>query len=210
MRNLARLLDRITLQRTNADGVIDHLAAAVGFAGVLADVGAGGREGVVLANQTHGIGVAPFAYEGDVARDIDVGGTERTAGNSLLFGDEAVAAGSMLHVVVAEAAQAEQDGIRSLHANGAIGGIGDGCGGLLQCVNGICIPLAVQQFFKQLDHDRQPDSAWDAFAAALRAGKLKVVQGGFNRAESWRTCHQTALHPCMKLLQRRLQLKRGL
>ena len=46
---MAAMLHGIELQRPDIDAVVDHIAAAAGLAGMLANHSAGDGEGVVLA-----------------------------------------------------------------------------------------------------------------------------------------------------------------
>mgnify|MGYP001735777011 CR=1 FL=1 len=50
---------------------------------MLTDEAAGGRKWIVLADQTDGIGVAAFAYQGNVTRNIHMGRAKGNARNRL-------------------------------------------------------------------------------------------------------------------------------
>ena len=65
----------IALQATDIDGIVHHIPAAAGLAGMLADIGAGRGEGIVLADQAHCISAATLPYQRHVAGDIHAGGT---------------------------------------------------------------------------------------------------------------------------------------
>ena len=54
----------VTLEAADIHGVVDHIPAAAGLTGVLADVGAGHREGIVLTDEPHRVGAAARADQG--------------------------------------------------------------------------------------------------------------------------------------------------
>ena len=56
--NNACMVDRIALETADVDRVVDHVAAAARLARMLADIGAGRGERIVLADELHGVGVA--------------------------------------------------------------------------------------------------------------------------------------------------------
>ena len=77
------MIDSVPLEAADVDGIIDHIPAAAGLAGMLADEGAGGGEGVILADQAHCVGIAALGHQGDIAGDIHPGGAEGHAGHRL-------------------------------------------------------------------------------------------------------------------------------
>ena len=58
-----RVIHRIPLQAADVHGVVHHAAAAVVLTGVLAHIGAGEGEGVVLADEAHGVIVAAGPHQ---------------------------------------------------------------------------------------------------------------------------------------------------
>ena len=72
-RHHAGMVHRVALEGPDVDAVVDHVPAAAGFAGVLAHQGAGHGEGVVLADQAHGVGIPAFAHQRHIAGDIHTG-----------------------------------------------------------------------------------------------------------------------------------------
>ena len=56
--HLGRVVHRIALERADVDGVVHYASPARELAGMLADEAAGKREGVVLADEAHGVVVA--------------------------------------------------------------------------------------------------------------------------------------------------------
>ena len=92
---------------------------------MLADVRAGRGEGVVLADEAHGVGVAAVLDQHEVARNIHARGAQRHAGNGLAHAAEAAVAQNMLFVVVAEALHAVEHQARRIAADGAVGAVDD-------------------------------------------------------------------------------------
>ena len=82
--HVAGVIHGVPLQTADVDGVVDHVAAAPRLAGVLADIGAGGGEGVVLPDQTHGVGTATLAHQCHVAGNVHPGGAQSHAGDGQL------------------------------------------------------------------------------------------------------------------------------
>ena len=82
-RDLPGTVDGDPLEAADIDGVIDHIAAAAGLAGMFADKGAGGGEGVVLSYKADGVLISSGGHKGYVARDIDPGGTHGDTGHGL-------------------------------------------------------------------------------------------------------------------------------
>ncbi len=133
---------------------------------MLTHQGAHGGEGVVLADQANGVGVAPLPHQGDVAGGIDVGGTQLHAGDALEVGGAA----ALVHVgqvVVLEGYIAVQNHLGSLEADGAVGAVHDGVGRAENGVQVLLAALAVQQAVQQVSQTVQTDPAGDALAAAL-------------------------------------------
>ena len=73
-----------TLDAADVDRIVHHAAAAVGLARVLADIAAGGREGVVLADQAHGVIVTAGTHECNVARNIHSGRAQCHTGHRMI------------------------------------------------------------------------------------------------------------------------------
>ena len=129
--HIPRRIHRVALEGPDVHGVIDHVPAAAGLAGVLADVGAGHREGIVLADEADGVLAAAGAYERNIAGDVDAGGTQRHAGHGVLQIAQAAVVVDVLPVVVREAVNSVQHQLGRVPPDGAGGGGGDGLGGLL-------------------------------------------------------------------------------
>ena len=120
------MIDCIALEAPDIDGRVDHVAAAARLARVLADVRAGGRHGVILADQAHRVGVPSLAHQRDIARHVHARRTERHAGHGVLKRGEAPVVLHMVHVVVPEALKAAQDQLRCVASDGAVSRGDDG------------------------------------------------------------------------------------
>ena len=92
---------------------------------MLADKAAGGRERVVLADQTDRIGVSSFFHKRHIARNVHMGRADRDTGNRLVVGTGTASVPDMLHIVIAVADESLVDHVRRLIADGAVGGIHD-------------------------------------------------------------------------------------
>ena len=106
IRNIARVVDRVALEPADVDGGVYHVAAAARLAGMLANICAGRRHGIVLADQAHRVCIPPFAHQSDIARNIDARRTQRHARHGILKRGKASVMLYMVHIVVAEALKA--------------------------------------------------------------------------------------------------------
>ena len=140
------LVHGIALQRPDVHRVVHHAAAAAGLAGVLADVGAGHREGVVLADQAHRVGVPARVDQGDVAGDVHSGRTQGHAGHWVFQAAQAPVAEDVFLIVVPEALKSHQHKLSCVDADGTVGGVYNGLGSLLNAVQNPNIRLSVQHF----------------------------------------------------------------
>ena len=106
IRNIARVVDRVALEAPDIDGRVYHIAAAARLTRMLANICAGRRHGVILADQAHRVCIPPFAHQGDIARDIDACRTQRHARHGILERCKASVVLYMVHIVVAESLKA--------------------------------------------------------------------------------------------------------
>ena len=83
-RHIGRVIARKALDAADVHRVVHHAAAAARLARMLADVRAGRGEWVILADQADCIGIASFAGQGDVTRNINSGRAQSYAGNRLI------------------------------------------------------------------------------------------------------------------------------
>ena len=180
------MVHRVALQGADVDAVVDHVAAAAGLAGVLAHQGAGGGEGVVLADEAHGVGIALIAHQGHIARYVHAGGAQGHAGHRLVQLQQAAAVDDVLHIVVAEADDAPQHHVGGLKADGAVRRVLDDPGGALDQVDGIQGGVAVQHIFQQLGQLAQAHAAGHTLAAGLCMAQLEEGDGEVHRAQARR------------------------
>ena len=142
---------------------------------MLTHIGAGRREGIVLADQLYGIAVAALADQGNIAGNIHMGGAGRHTGHGMAQPADAAAMQHVLLVVLAETAHAPKHHVRSLIANGAVGGIGNHLRGVFDQINGGKIGRAVQHLLDQNSQLRKAHAAGHAFAAGLRMAQAQKV-----------------------------------
>lgn len=126
--HLARRVAGKALEAADVDGVVEHVAAAAGLAWMLADVAAGHRKWVVLADQAHRIGRAAFANEGDVAGHVDLGWAQRHAWHRLLHIAEAAVVLDVLLVILAKALEPAEHKACGVGADGAGSGVDNDVG----------------------------------------------------------------------------------
>ena len=176
---------------------------------MLAYVGAGHREGVVLADEADGVLAAAGVDEGDIAGDVDAGRTQGHAGDGVFQVAQAAVVVDVLPVVVREAADPVEHQLGGVAANGAGGGGGDGLGGLLDelHVPGLGPPL--QHIPQQDGQLAQAHPAGDALPAGLGVAEVEKVHGHVHRTQTWRRCGDAALHVVVELVNHHLRLVRG-
>ena len=204
--HLPRLVHGIALQRPDIHRVIHHPAAAAGLAGVFTDVGAGHREGVVLADQAHRIGVPAGVDQGDIAGDVHSGGAQGHAGHGVFQAAQAPVAEDMLLIVVPEGLKAHQHQLGGVDADGAVGGVHDGLGRLLDPAEDADVRLAVQHLLQHPGELPQADPAGDALSAGLGMAEIQEVQCHVDGAQTRRTGSDPALHIPVELVHYRLGL----
>src|SRR5699024_6481963 len=112
----------VALEAPDVHGVVDHVPAAAGLAGMLADVGAGHREGVVLADEPHRVVAAAGVDEGDVAGDVHPGGAQGHTGHRVFEAAQAAVVVDVFPVVVGKAVDAVEHQTGGVLADGAGGG----------------------------------------------------------------------------------------
>ena len=194
VRHIARIIHRIALEAADIDRVVDHVAAAARLAGMLADVSAGRGEGIVLADESHGVCIAAVFDQHKVARNIHARGTQRHAGNALAHAAETAVAQDMLFIVVAEALYTVEHQSRRVAADGAVGAVDDHMRQTLDDRNGLHRRLALKHQFHQLRELAETDAAGNALAAGLRMAKIQKALGKIHRTKARRACGNTPLH----------------
>jgi hypothetical protein len=194
----------IALQTPDIDGVVDHVPAAPGLAGVLADVGAGSGEGIVLTDQAHGVGVASLAHQRHVARHVHAGGTQRHTGDRQLQTGQTPVVQDVLLVIVPETVQTVQHQPRRVPSDGAVGGVHNGAGRLFDDVDGAQVGGAVQHRFDELAQLPQTDAAGHALAAGLGVAQRQKRQRHVHGTQARRTGGDAALHVAVEVIHHRL------
>ncbi len=117
------------LSAADVDRVVHHGAAAANFAGVFANQGAHRGQRIVLANQAHGVAIASFGDQGDIAGDIHAGRALRHAGHGLVeFQGAAAIAQNCSSKSSRNPSTPLQDHLRRFIADGAVGRIRRYCG----------------------------------------------------------------------------------
>ena len=174
--HIAGGIDGVALEAADVDRFVEHGAAAARFAWMLADIGAGHREWIVLADQAHRVGAAAFANQRDVARNIDAGWAERHAWHWLFHVAEAAMVLDVFDVVVAEAFQAGEHQTRCVGADGTGGCALNDLRGALHDFEVFHFALAAQDAAHQVRKLAETDAAWHAFSAGLRVAEIEEVQ----------------------------------
>ncbi len=190
----------VALQAADVDGVVDHIPAAARLAGMLADVGAGHGEGIVLADQPHRVGAASLAYQGHIAGNVHAGGTQGHAGHRQLQARQTAVVQDVLLVVVPEALQPVQHQSGGVAPDGAVGGVHDGPGGFLDNGQGahVAVPsstvaislLSCPRPMRQGTHLPQ-DWAWHS---------CRNDQGHIHRAQPRRAGGDAPLHVAVEIV----------
>ena len=177
---------------------------------MLADVGAGDGEGVVLADEADGVLVSPRADEGDIPGDVHPGGAEGHAGHRVLQVPQTAVVADMLPVVVGKALHAVQDQLCGVASDSAGGGPGDGPGGLLDDLHVAGLGPAVEHVGEEDGQLSQPHPAGDALPAGLGVAEVQKVQRQVHRTEARRRRGDAALHVVVELVHHHLGPVRGL
>ena len=188
------MIDRVALEAANVDGRIDHIAAAARLAGMLADIGARRRHGVILADEAHGVRIASFAHERDIARNVNAGRTKRHTGHGILQRSKAAVVLHMVHIIVTEALKAAQDELRCVTADRTVRRGNDRARRSFDGVNGHHCAGSVQNLSHQRGKLAKADPARHTFAARLRVAELQERQRHVNGAQSGRAGRDSAFH----------------
>ena len=194
----------VALQPPDVHGVVDHVPAAPGLAGVLADIGAGHGEGVVLADEPHRVGAAARADQGDVSGDVHPRRAQGHAGHRVLQAAQAAVVVDVLPVVVGKALQAVEHQPGGVLPDGAGGGLLNGAGGVGDDLHVPGLGPAVQHIGQKCGELGQPYPAGDALAAGLGVAQVQEVQRHVHRAQARRRGGNPALHIVVELLHHHL------
>ena len=208
--HIAGVVHSVALQPTDVQGVVHHVPAAAGLAGMLADVGAGGGEGIVLPDKPHGIGAAALVHQGDVTGDIHAGGAQSHAGHRVLQAAQAAVVENVLLIVIPETLQAHQHQIGGVNADGAVRRVHDDLGSGLDPVQDLQLGLALQHLPDHVGKLGQSDAAGHALAAGLGLAQVQEIQRHIHRAQARRAGGDPPFHVPVQLLHHSLCLTRHL
>ena len=200
----------VALEPPDIQGIVHHIPAAAGLAGVLADIGAGGGEGVVLADQAHRVGTAALVHQGDISGDVHAGRAQRHAGHGVFQAPQAPVVEDVLLIVVPEAPEAHKDQIGRVNADGTVRRVHNHLGGALNAVQDLHAGLAVQHLPDHVGKLGQPHPAGHALAAGLGTAQIQKVQRHIHRTQSRRAGGDPPLHVPVQLLHHGLGLAGGL
>ena len=164
------------LQPADVHRVVHHAAAALGLAGVFAHIGAGGGEGVVLADEPHRVAVTALPHQGHIAGHVHMGRADGHTGHGVAQGADAPAMEGVLLKILPEAPHALEDHVGGLIADGAVGGVGNDPGGGLDEVDGLFGGGAVQHLLDEVGQLAQSHPAGHALSAGLCMTKAQKVQ----------------------------------
>lgn len=188
------MIDGISLESADRHSVIDHVAAATRFTGMLAYHRTGSRERVVLADQPYCVGITPFGDQRNVSGNIHPGGAERHTGNRLVQAAEAAVPQNMLLIVIPEALKPLENHRGRLTSDGAVGGIHNHPRRLFQEAKGVETGLSIKHLLEQTGQLPKSDAAGNTLSTGLRMTEVQKREGQVNRTESRRTCGDAALY----------------
>ena len=163
----------IALQATDIDGIVHHIPAAAGLAGMLADIGAGRGEGIVLADEPHGVRKAARLDQGNITRDVHPGGTHGYTGHRVSQRTEAAVVEDMLLKILPKAPDTGENQVCGVNADGTVRRVHNDLCGLLQMPQHPQIGVSVQNLREHIGQLGQSDAAGNAFAAGLRPAQVQ-------------------------------------
>ena len=204
--HFARVFHRVAFEAADVDGGVHHAPATAHFAGVFADEPAHRHEGVVLADEAHGVRASARFDEGYVARNVHARRALRHAGNGLVEGAFATPVFDVFDEIVAESFDSFQDHARRFVADGAVGGIVDALRRLPDEFDGVQRRVAVQNVVQKFFQRPQPDAAGHAFAAGLGMAHLQKGCRHIHGAKPGRAGADAAFHIFVQLLHGGLRL----
>ena len=173
---------------------------------MLADVGAGSGEGIVLPDEPHGVSAAARIHQGDVAGDIHTGGTQGHAGHGILQAAQAAVMEDVLLIVIPEAPQAHQHQVGGVDADGAVRRVHDDLGGGRDPVQDLQLRLTLQYLPDHVGKLGQSDAAGHALAAGLGLAQVQEIQRHIHRAQARRAGGDPPLHVPVQLFHHGLCL----
>ena len=209
VRHLSGVIHSEPLQASDVDGVIHHLPAAAGLAGVLADIGAGRREGIVFPDEADRVGIAPLPHQGDITGDIHPGGAQGHAGDRILQAAQAAVAEDVLLIVVPKAVEARQHQLGGVDADGTVCGGHDHLRRVFDQLENVQGRPPVQDLVQQVRQLSQTHPAGHAFSAGLCMAEVQEVQCHVDGAQARRAGLDPVLHAAVQMLHHHLGLAGG-
>ena len=176
---------------------------------MLADVGAGSGEGIVLADEPHSVGAAALVHQGDVAGDVHASGAQGHTGHGVAQAAQAAVVEDVLLIVVPEALQTHEHKIGGVDADGAVGGVHDDLGGVFNAAQDADAGLPVQDFPDHVGELGQADAAGYALAAGLSLAEIQKIQSHVHGAQARRAGGDPPFHVPVQLLHHSLCLTGG-
>ena len=176
------MIHGIALEPADIDGIVDHISAAASLAGMLAYIGAGNGEGVILADQAHGVSAAILTYQGHVAGNIHPGGAQGHTRNGVLQPCQAALVKDVLLIIIPEALQPVHHQACRVPADGAICRVDNGSSCLLNGNQGAHGGCAGKNLLQEQSQLPQADAAGHTLAAALGMAEPQEAQRHIYRA----------------------------
>ena len=202
--HVGHVVHGVPLQAADVHRVVHHPPAALALAGVLAHIGAGGGEGVVLSDEAHRVLIPPQPDEGDVPGDVHMGRAGGDTGHRVAQAADAPAVEHVLLVVLPEAPHPPEHHVGRLIADGTVGGVGDHLGGALDEVDGLHGGGAVQHLLDEHRQLAQANPAGHALAAGLGVAQPQEVQGHVHRTKPRLAGADAPAHVPVQVVQYRL------
>ena len=185
------MLNGKTLEGKDVHGVVDHAAAAVHLAGMLAHQAADERQRIVLADDLDGVGIAASLDQRDIAGNVDVRRATRDARDASLAVKAAGVLANVMLKIVAEAADGRERHGAGLVADGTVTRKVDGAGGALNQVERGLVGAALKHIGEQVTQRAQAHAAGRTLAAALRRAQVDERRRKLNGTRGERTHRQT-------------------
>ena len=190
------VLNGKTLEGEDVHGIVDHAAAAVHLAGMLAHQAADERQRVVLADDFDGVGIAAGLDQRDVPGNVDVRRAARYARNARLAVKAAGVLADVVLKIVAKTTNGRKRHGAGLVADGAIARKIDSAGGALNQVERGLVGAALEHIGEQIAQRAQAHAAGCALAAALSGTQVDERCRKLNGTRGERT-HRQAASECI-------------
>ena len=188
------VINSIALKSADINGIINHVSAAASLAGMLADIGAGGGERIILADKANSIVAASFVDKGNVTGNIHSCRAKSNAGHGIFQTTKAAIMENMLHIIIAEAMNAVEDDSGGLSAYGAVGAGNNNLGGFLDKSNGLRGAGTVKNVIDKSVYLSKTYAAGNALTAGLSLTHGQEAKGHINRAKSGRRGRYATLY----------------